>query len=167
MKLFAPIFDALNREGVRYIVVGGVAVVLQGHLRSTVDLDLIVDLEPAAAGKAIEVLTGLGLQPRVPVPARQFADPAVRAGWIHDKGMQVFTLLDFDNPLRVVGLFVEHPIPFEELWERSEVLPVGTTEVRVASIPDLIRLKKLPGRPQDRIDIERLQQILESHEEEE
>lgn len=41
--------SALNATGVRYLVVGGVAVVLHGHLRTTADLDLVVSLEPAWA----------------------------------------------------------------------------------------------------------------------
>ncbi len=40
--MFEPIFDALNEGGVRYVVVGGFAVVLHGHVRLTVDLDLVL-----------------------------------------------------------------------------------------------------------------------------
>jgi hypothetical protein len=45
------VFAALERAKVRYLVVGGVAVVLHGHLRVTADLDL--DLEDADALTAI------------------------------------------------------------------------------------------------------------------
>ena len=44
MSFFEDFFSALNVEGVRYIVVGGMAVVLHGHPRMTADIDLIVDL---------------------------------------------------------------------------------------------------------------------------
>ena len=37
---------ALEKGGVRYLIVGGVAVVLHGHLRATADLDLVLHLEP-------------------------------------------------------------------------------------------------------------------------
>ena len=37
MAVFEPIFQALNDAGARYVVVGGLAVVLQGHARLTVD----------------------------------------------------------------------------------------------------------------------------------
>ena len=50
------------------------------------DLDLAIDLAPAAAATTVEALTELGLQPRLPVDAREFADPAVREGWIRDPG---------------------------------------------------------------------------------
>jgi hypothetical protein len=71
---------------------------------------------------------------------------------------------DPENSLRSVDLFVDNPIDFEELWARSEVLTLTGTTVRVASIPDLIRMKKLAGRPVDRLDIEELQAIMRRRE---
>jgi hypothetical protein len=40
MGLFVPLFKALNDAGVRHVVVGGLAVVLDGHARLTADVDL-------------------------------------------------------------------------------------------------------------------------------
>jgi hypothetical protein len=159
--LFEPIFAALNAGDVRYIVVGGVATVLHGYARLTADIDLIVDLEPAEAKKAIAVLVGLGFRPRPPVDALAFADPTVRAAWIRDKGMKVFSMWDPAKPMREVDLFVEHPLPFEEMYARSQVVSLSTTTVRVAAIADLITLKRLAGRPEDLQDIEALTKIAE------
>lgn len=89
-----------------------------------------------------------------------FADPAMRTTWVRDKGMRVFSMWDPANPMREIDLFVEHPIDFEQLWARSELVALATTAVRVASIPDLIALKRLAARPQDREDIEALEAIL-------
>lgn len=44
MAIFEPILARLNEQGGRYVVGGGLAVVLHGHARLTVDLDLVVDL---------------------------------------------------------------------------------------------------------------------------
>jgi predicted nucleotidyltransferase len=162
MALFEPLFKTLNDAGVRYVVVGGLAVVLHGHARLTVDVDLVVDLDEGQALRAIDALVRLGLRPRVPVNPRDFADRSVREAWIRDRGMQVFSMFDPSNPMRVVDLFVDHVVPFEELWSRSEVFELRDTIVRVASIPDLIHLKRLADRPQDHADIEQLEAILET-----
>jgi hypothetical protein len=107
------------------------------------------------------VLVGLGLEPTVPVDPSDFADARIRARWVEEKNMQVFSLRDASNPLREVDLFVEDVIAFDELWDRSETLELVHATVRVASIPDLIRMKEQAGRPQDLADIEALRAILE------
>ena len=159
MSPIESIIDALNRAGVRYVVVGGVAVVLHGFARLTADLDLIVDLQPDRARQAIEALQSLGLRPRVPVDPLGFANPDTRRTWIHEKHMKVFTMLDPENPLRQVDLFVEHLIPFEELFERSQEVDVGPRMVRIASIEDLVALERRSARPRDLADIEALSEI--------
>jgi hypothetical protein len=73
--------------------------------------------------------------------------------------MQVFSWYDPKNPMREVDVFVSHPIPFEDLWARSILFPLGALLVRVASIADLVQLKRLAGRPQDLTDIEALEEI--------
>lgn len=162
MSAYEQLFRALNDAGIRYVVVGGLAVVLHGHARLTADADLVVDLEPEEARKAVEALTALGLTPVIPEPATGFADPETRKRWIREKGMQVFSLFDPADPLLRVGLFVDEPIPFDELFGRAEILPLATTRVRVASIPDLIRMKRLADRPRDREDVEQLERLLEA-----
>jgi hypothetical protein len=164
VSLFEPLFDALNRAGVRYVVVGGFATVLHGHARLTADIDLVVDLVPDEARKAVETLTSLGFRPRAPVEPFAFADSATRRQWVQEKGMRVFSLWDPANPMLEIDLFAEHPIDFEELWNRAEIVTLTQTVVRIASIRDLIRLKQLAGRPQDLADVEALENILRRRE---
>ncbi len=163
-SFFEDFFRVLNQDGVRYIVVGGVAVVLHGHARFTADIDLVVDLDPSEARLAIRSLTGMGLRPRVPVKAEAFADPEQRREWIERRGMMVFSLYDPDDPLRTVDLFVQSPIPFDELWSRSELISLPTGDVRVASLGDLIRMKETAGRPQDSADIRALEALRDEQE---
>ncbi|MGH2710578.1 MAG: DUF6036 family nucleotidyltransferase [Actinomycetota bacterium] len=160
MKFYEDTIKALNDAQVRYIVVGGLAVILHGHIRHTYDLDLIIDLTPEEAHRAMAALTELGFRPKVPVKAEEFADPAARARWIEEKGMTVFSFWDPVDSSLIVDVFVGEPIPFEDLWSRSLVLPLKSTEVRVASIPDLIELKRRAGRHVDLTDIEVLEDML-------
>jgi hypothetical protein len=162
MSLFEPIFVALENGAVRYVVVGGMATVLHGYARLTADVDLIVDQSPEEARKAIRVLQSIGFVPRAPVNAEDYADERVRRTWFDEKGMRVLSLWDPQNPMREVDLFVDNPIDFELLYERSQIVALTTTSVRIASIEDLIQLKRLANRPEDQRDIEALQAIRRS-----
>jgi hypothetical protein len=164
VSLFEPLFDALNAAEVRYVVVGGFATVLHGHARLTADIDLVIDLAPDEAKKAVQTLTRLGFRARAPVDPLAFADAIVRRRWIEEKGMRVFSLWDPSNPMVEVDLFAEHPIDFEELWNHAEIVKLTRASVRIASIRDLIRLKRIAGRPQDLADVEALELILRHRE---
>jgi hypothetical protein len=147
---------------VRYVVVGGMATVLHGYARLTADIDLIVDQAPDEARKAIRVLSTLGFVPRAPVNPEDYADPDVRRTWFDEKGMRVLSFWDPSHPMREVDLFVENPIDFDLLYERSQLVQLATTNVRIASIEDLIQLERLANRPEDQRDIEALQAIRRS-----
>lgn len=161
MTVLEPVLAALADSGARFVVVGGVATVLHGHPRFTADLDVALDLTADNPGRAIEALTRLGLTPLLPVEAGDFADPEIRAGWVADRHLLVFTLVDPDDPFRRVDIFAEDQVPFDDLWARSEPMSLGAVEVRVASIDDLIAMKRAAGRPQDLADIAALERIRE------
>ncbi len=156
---YEAVFAALERDGVRYLVVGGVAVLLHGHPRFTADLDLVVALDADNARAALSALGGLGYRPRVPVAAEDFADPAKRAEWIRNKQMTVFSLASPEHPLTEVDLFVEEPFPFEEAWQRALWVDLGDVRVAVASLEDLVAMKRRAGRPQDLDDVRLLEAI--------
>ncbi|CBK43068.1 conserved protein of unknown function [Nitrospira defluvii] len=159
MSVFEPIFQILNTAGVRYVVVGGLATVLHGYARLTADVDLAVDLAPEEAIKMIRTLVANGFRPQVPVPPEAFADPEVREVWLRDKHMLAFSLVDQVNPMRVVDLLLKPDVSFDDLLARSEEVALNNTTVRIASVEDLIVLKRHAGRPQDLADIEQLEAI--------
>ncbi len=161
MPLYLPLFRALNEANVQYVVVGGIATILHGYVRATSDIDLVVDLQVEEATKVITVLTDAGYVPKVPVQAIEFADAAKREKWIKEKGMQVFSMYQPDNPLLTIDLFVKQPIPYNELYSRAVNMELDEVTVRVCSIDDLIIMKKQAGRPKDLADIEKLTRIKE------
>jgi hypothetical protein len=153
------IFEALGDAHVRYLVVGGVAVVLHGHPRFTADLDLVVALERDNVLATVEALARLDYRPRAPVMASDLADPAIRRAWVEEKGLTVFSLWSKRFPATEIDLFVEEPFPFEEAYRRGVHVRLGGTEVVVASIDDLVALKRRAGRPRDLEDIDALDAI--------
>ena len=140
-------------------MVGGLATVLHGYARLTADVDLAVDLAPEEATKMIQVLVAKGFRPQVPVLPQEFANPIVREIWLREKHMRAFSLVDPTNPMRVVDLLLKPEVPFEELLARSQEVVLNRTKIKIASIDDLIALKRHAGRPQDLVDIEQLETI--------
>jgi hypothetical protein len=158
MTQFDPIFAALQATGVRYVVVGGVAVNLHGYQRFTKDIDLVVELVPDQALKALEALQNLGYKPTVPVKLSDFADPIIREGWVRDKGMMVFQM--YSNQTRMsIDIFVQYPVDFEELWSHGTKIDLPETSLRIASIDHLVLMKRQAGRPQDLLDVEKLEKL--------
>jgi hypothetical protein len=45
MQLFKNLFSSLNKESVKYMVAGGIAVNLYGIERATADIDIILKLD--------------------------------------------------------------------------------------------------------------------------
>jgi len=154
------IADVLNRADVRYLVVGGLAVVAHGHVRFTADVDIVLDLECENVKAAMAALAALGYQPRAPVALADFADPAARASWVQDKGLRVFSLWSADHPATEIDIFVEEPFDFDAAFRRAkmvELLP--NLALPVAGIDDLLALKRAAGRPVDLEDLRALEAL--------
>ena len=157
------IFKVLADADVQYVVVGGLAVILHGHLRATADLDLVIGLERENCTKALEALASIGFKPRLPVALSDFADPAKREDWVENRNMHVFQLWDPTRPERSVDVFVREPMDFPILWSDAVVKDLDGIPIRVASIHHLIALKRMAGRRKDLDDIEALRQIADEN----
>jgi hypothetical protein len=72
------ILRALNEAEVRYLIVGGLAVVAHGYVRATVDIDIVLHLERENVLRAMGALKSIAYQPLVPVDAAEFADEQKR-----------------------------------------------------------------------------------------
>lgn len=159
MSPIESVLTALEQARVRYLLVGGVAVVLHGYLRTTADLDLILALDEDNVGRAAKALTGLGYRPRVPVQVTELADPRCRQEWIESKGLTVLSLWSPDQPALEVDLFVEEPLDFEAAHARAVRTDLGACETSVVTLDDLLALKRRAGRPRDLEDIDALERL--------
>lgn len=157
---FFELLKAIVQSKVRFVVVGGIAVNLHGIERPTKDIDLVVYLEKKNLLKFLRLMTRLGFRPKVPVGASDFADPKKRADWIKNKNMIVFSFYHSKDMMRVIDVFVKHPLPFEPMYRRREMVRIDDISIPVIAIPDLIKLKQKAGRAQDRADIVMLQKVL-------
>ena len=151
------IFSALNRSGVEYLVVGGLAVNAHGYGRATFDIDLVVDLEPGNVRSLFQALAGLGFQPLVPVSADDFGDRSIRNQLRTEKGMVVLQFYSDQHRATRVDVFAHMPFDFKEESERAVCEEVKDgVPVRFVSLQTLIQMKEEAGRPKDLDDLEAL-----------
>lgn len=160
LSTLEEVFRALDEAGVRFIVVGGIAVVAHGYGRLTRDVDLVIELERDLVRQAFDALGSLGYRPRVPVTAAGLADPQQRARWIEEKGM---TVLNFHSDLHretPIDLFVTIPFDFELEYRSALVSEIAPgRQVHIVRLPTLLRMKDQAGRPQDIADAAELRHL--------
>ncbi len=156
---YGEVFKALNKARVKYVVAGGVAVVLYGYVRNTGDLDLIVFLEGKNLKLFFNALKTVGFLPKVPVTQEQFSDAKQRNQWKKTKGMIVFSFVYKDPPFQLIDMFVDEPIAFRDLYQKKKNIRVEGITIPLISIAHLIKLKKKAGRNKDLDDIVQLNEI--------
>jgi hypothetical protein len=157
---YEEILCALAEEKIEFIVGGGVACVLHGVERVTMNVDVSVQMQPDNFGKFISVMSRLGLKPRVPIPPTTLLDPEVVRMMIEEKNALVFSFVDPDRPFRHVDLFLRSDLSYGALTADIEWIDVRGHPIRVISRRRLLAIKLAiqPPRPKDAIDIDWLRQ---------
>jgi len=150
---FRRILELFEAHGVEYVVVGGVAAVLQGAPVSTFDIDALVRIDAANADRLVAALTALDARYREHRPAtvRPSRDDILAGGHL--------LLMTSSGPLDVLG-FIGKSRRYEDLTGAAEVLDVGGLPVRVLGLEALIREKRALGRDKDAAMIRMLEEVL-------
>lgn len=146
---------------VKFIVCGGVAVILQGVERFTMDLDLAVDMTHENLHRFLEVINKNGMSPRAPIPAESILDEDFIKAIVEQKHASVFTFIDHANPYRQIDVFITEQHSYQSIIVDSENIVLDDASFRIASVKKLIEMKKEidPIRDKDRYDIKRLTEI--------
>jgi len=141
----------LVESGVDFVVIGGIAVVLSGYGRATRDLDIAFAGDGANLEALGKVLTGIDAKLRGVDDDVPFVADAQTLASIQ--------LLTLDTDLG--WLDVHRTVPgmpnYERLRRNAERMTIDSLPVLVASIDDLISMKRAAGRPQDQIDLDALE----------
>lgn len=152
-RVFRPLalLERLNKSGVRYIVVGGLAVGAWGYVRGTDDLDIVPD--PSADNlkrltEALEALDG-----RVVVGDQVLTTSAIKTFLrVGDKTLVRTSLGEVDV---LQGL---PQIPrYDELAPKAANSELEGIQIEVCSLEHLRAMKRAADRPLDRLDLEALE----------
>jgi Nucleotidyl transferase AbiEii toxin, Type IV TA system len=144
------LIGALALAGVDFVVIGGVAVVVQASPRFTRDLDISYATDTANLERLGALLVALEARLRGVGDAPFMPDARTL------RHTQMLTLTTRSGDL---DLLVDPPGSrgYAALRRHADIVDLDGVSVRIASLEDLIEMKRAAGRPQDQIDVESLE----------
>jgi hypothetical protein len=140
------ILRALSEHGVDYVLIGGLAVQTHGHVRTTIDADLIPAPEPANLRRLAAALNSLDARvlnsgdEDIPIDAKMLPRATIWQFATRDGGVDVMHEVPGGRP-------------YSELSERALHVKLGDIDVPVVDLDDLIQMKLARGRPTDLADV--------------
>ncbi|MBI1871688.1 MAG: nucleotidyltransferase family protein [Chlamydiae bacterium] len=158
MILYEEVFKEFQKQHVKYVLVGGIALNLHGALRNTFDLDILVEMSDENLAKVVKILKRQGYQVRQPLDPMKIADKNTRHEWISKKHMRAFNFYK-DSDMKEVDIIIHSPVCYENASKKELKVKVGSLVVPLISMDDLIKMKKAAGRAIDKLDIEELKII--------
>jgi hypothetical protein len=158
---FQQLVAALEAHGVRYALVGGVAVNLHGVPRMTYDVDIVVAMDEASLVACRVALTQLGLQCGLPIALESLSSDDERRRLERERNLIAITFTDSNNPLREVDVLIAPSVDPDGIVARRIARSAGEYSVWLASVDDLLRMKRRAGRPQDLADVAHLERLRE------
>jgi len=146
------IFAVLDAHKVEYVVIGGIAVQVYGHVRMTNDIDLI----PSPTAQNLE---------RLAAALRELEARVLNQGSEHlEIDAQMLpraTLWQLATPHGDIDVLHDAPgaAPFSRLRERALLITLDDHPIPIASRDDLIKMKRAAGRAVDLDDIAALTEL--------
>src|SRR6202008_1622483 len=130
----------LADSGVDFVVIGAIAVVAQGHIRTTRDLDITYSTEQANLDALGRVLVDLDARLRGVAEVVPFVPDG--------RTLSVTELLTLETTEGALDLLAAPPgaPPYAELKQRAETIDVDGHRVAIASLDDLVAMKRATGR---------------------
>jgi predicted nucleotidyltransferase len=140
----AGVCATLNSAGAHYLVMGGIACILHGHVRATTDVDILIERTVENAARVLEALSQVGYGfAREWLPEEIIRKPITLIG--DDPAVDIFT--------------VAWSVKYADAVARSTTVEIEGVTIPLLGLEDLIATKRT-GRPQDTADLEVLQDIL-------
>ncbi len=147
---FSDLLNLFNANHVKYLVIGGYAVVQYAEPRYTKDLDIWIGVDKENAAAVYKSLKEFGA-PLAELTEADFSEE----GYFYQMGRP---------PMRIDILMGIPGIEFEQAWQNKFEVDFDGLMVKFISREDLIASKKASGRPQDLIDADLLSQKLDEGE---
>lgn len=146
----SKLVNALKKEKINYMIVGGYAVNFHGYSRNTVDIDLIIKFTLRNLKKIEKLLQQMGMVSRLPIDAISLYK--FREEYIKNRNLIAWNFYNENDPTDQIDILINHDVSDF----KSERFKVGQLEFKVISKEDLIKMKQKSGRDKDLLDIKEL-----------
>jgi len=146
----SKLVNALKKEKINYMIVGGYAVNFHGYSRNTVDIDLIIKFTLCNLKKIEKLLQQMGMVSRLPIDA--ISVYKFREEYIKNRNLIAWNFYNENDPTDQIDILINHDLSDF----KSERFKVGQLEFKVISKEDLIKMKQKSGRDKDLLDIKEL-----------
>lgn len=133
----------MNAAGADYLIIGAHALAVHGFIRGTKDLDVWIRPSAENAPRVHRALVSFGA-PAGDVSVEDFARPGI----VYQIGVP---------PVRIDITTSIDGVTFDEAWPVRVTASFEGQPVAVLSRAHLIRNKRATGRPQDLVDVQRLE----------
>lgn len=143
---FLEFIEYLNKEGAKYVLIGGYAVVINGHSRSTGDIDIFIKIDNDNVEKVLMAIDDFG-----------FGSIGFTAEDLTDEGSIVQMGVP---PLRIDILNAIDGVTFDEAYKMAIEYEEEGVKMKVMHINHLIQNKEASGRDKDRDDAAALKKII-------
>jgi hypothetical protein len=141
---FKELLRIFKNYNIRYLIVGGYAVMKYSEPRFTKDLAVFIATDQNNATGVYKALKEFGA-PLENLTSKDFS----QKGYVYQMGRP---------PLRVDIMMSIPGIEFDQAWENREFVELDDLTVYFISRSDLIRSKEASGRPQDKMDVDKLKE---------
>jgi hypothetical protein len=144
------ILGRLTRADVRFVVIGGLAAQVHGSSSLTLDLDVCYSRERESLERLAEVLAEIAAVRRLLPPDAPAMPP------LDVRTLRAASILKLETRFGPLDLLAD-PDPgfdYETLRRTAIDASVFGVDVLVASLDDLIAMKRAAGRPKDRLELE-------------
>ncbi len=148
----AEFLRLLGHHGVRYLLIGGEAVIFYGNPRFTGDIDFFYSTEPENCSRLFQALQDFW---RGPIPAVDESSDLEEPEMVFQFGVP---------PNRIDLLSAVSGIDFESAWLSRQETLLGDVIVPYVGLADLIASKRAAGRNKDLEDLLFLERLLKEGE---
>ena len=144
LRDYLRLYKSLNKNKVKYLIIGGIACIIYGVPRNTLDIDIFIEPTLKNARRLLKALKEAGFGTACMTTPQKIIKNEINV---------------FEDYLRLDIITKPKGLVFAESWKRRSAKKINGISIKVASVKDIIKSKQAAKRDFDKEDIKILKRI--------